>query len=85
MGKLKRARSYLPSKQLMKLQNYHYPPALVSSSEDPYKLSDDSSEHKKLAWREVYDKIIRGDFFIAEAERSKTGGKKSAICWSGGL
>ena len=81
----KRAISYLPPTVLRKLQNYTYFPQLKISAKHPYALSDSSKEHSKLAWKEVYARIINGDFFITKPERSKIGGKKSALCWKRGV
>ena len=80
MGKKKIAKTFIPIHDLDKLQNHKYLSVLLESASHPYKLSDNVKDNGALDWKQVYKKIIDGEFFIAKPEKSKASGAKASVC-----
>ena len=76
----KLARNILSQENLGKLKELKVPGSLKVRSKKPFKFSTNVETHVKLSHKDVYMKLISGQWKISPPEASKT-----STCWKNGI
>ena len=85
MVKKKVASTYLHGKVYEELFNTQIIEELSAPSECAYSKSDKIEDHSTMPVRDVYHKILQGEFLISHPEKTKTSRATVSKCWQRGM
>ena len=80
MGKKRVAAAHLHGERYKSLVNMEIPEELAIASKFQFPLSSTIEANGKLTAKEVYVKILEGEFFISPPEKTKTERNKVSQC-----
>ena len=85
MVKLRNAAYHLIGVKYKELQDIAIIKDLEKPAESAYSKSPEQEAHGKLTPKDVYSKIVDGEFFISDPELTKTTRASVSQCWRRGM